>query len=86
MNSTARALGKVMQYEVRDVARSRWLVVYTLFFVLVADALLRFSDDRGKALLSLLNIVLLIIPLVTLVFKTILEFRYGDELAGTRRH
>ncbi len=22
----------------------------------------------------------------TLVFKTILEFRFGDELAGTRRH
>lgn len=78
MNSTARALGKVMQYEVRDVARSRWLVVYTLFFVLVADALLRFSDDRGKALLSLLNIVLLIIPLVTLVFSAMYLYSARD--------
>jgi sulfate transport system permease protein len=30
--------------------------------------------------------LLALLALVTLVFKTILEFRYGDELAGTRRH
>jgi len=26
------------------------------------------------------------LALVTLLIKTILEFRYGDELAGTRGH
>ncbi|MDB5540861.1 MAG: cysW [Devosia sp.] len=30
--------------------------------------------------------LLAMLALVTLVFKTILEFRFGDELAGTRRH
>jgi len=30
--------------------------------------------------------LLAMLALVTLVIKTILEFRYGDELAGTRRH
>jgi len=30
--------------------------------------------------------LLALLALLTLVFKTILEFRYGDELAGTRRH
>lgn len=30
--------------------------------------------------------LLALLALVTLLFKTILEFRYGDELAGTRRH
>ena len=30
--------------------------------------------------------LLAMLALVTLLFKTILEFRYGDELAGTRRH
>jgi len=30
--------------------------------------------------------LLALLALVTLVFKTILEFRFGDELAGTRRH
>ncbi|MEQ1899294.1 MAG: sulfate ABC transporter permease subunit CysW [Devosia sp.] len=30
--------------------------------------------------------LLALLALVTLVFKTILEFRFGDELAGTRKH
>jgi sulfate transport system permease protein len=30
--------------------------------------------------------LLALLALVTLLVKTILEFRYGDELAGTRRH
>lgn len=30
--------------------------------------------------------LLAMLALVTLVFKTLLEFRFGDELAGTRRH
>ena len=30
--------------------------------------------------------LLAMLALVTLLIKTILEFRYGDELAGTRRH
>ena len=30
--------------------------------------------------------LLAMLALVTLIVKTVLEFRYGDELAGTRRH
>ncbi len=30
--------------------------------------------------------LLAMLALVTLVFKTVLEFRFGDEIAGTRRH
>ena len=30
--------------------------------------------------------LLAMLALVTLIFKTLLEFRFGDELAGTRRH
>ena len=30
--------------------------------------------------------LLAMLALVTLLVKTILEFRYGDELAGTRKH
>lgn len=62
--------GKVMKYEVSDVLRSRWLIAYTLFFVIVTDALLRFTGGGPKALLGLTNVVLIIIPLVNVVFGT----------------
>ena len=66
MNTVA----KVMKYELRDVMRSRWLLAYTAFFLVVTDGLLRFTGDSANAVLSLLNIVLLIIPLVNVVFGT----------------
>ena len=61
---------KVMKYELRDVVRSRWLIAYTLFFLVVTDGLLRFTGDSANAVLSLLNVVLIIIPLVNIVFGT----------------
>jgi Cu-processing system permease protein len=64
---------KIAWFEVRDVLRSRWLIGYMLFFVLVADALLRFGSGE-KSLLSLVNIVLFVTPLVTLVFATVYQY------------
>jgi Cu-processing system permease protein len=60
---------KVARYELSNVGRSRWLLVYGAFFVVVTDALVRFGGGE-KALLSLVNVVLLVVPLVALVFGT----------------
>lgn len=61
---------RVVQYELRNALRSRWLVGYALFFFLVTDALLRFGDGGAKALLSLMSVVLFVLPLVAIVFGT----------------
>jgi len=66
-----KVTGKVAGYEIRDVIRSRWLIGYTLFFLLITDALFRFGGGGEKALLSLVNVVLLLIPLVAIVFSTV---------------
>ena len=57
--------------QMRDVVRSRWILVYTGFFFLLGEGLLRFSGDEAKALLSLATASLMIIPLATLVLATI---------------
>lgn len=62
-------VAKVARWQARNVLRSRWLLAYVGFFVVVGDALLRFGDG-GKALLSLVNVVLFVVPLVGLVFGT----------------
>jgi len=66
---------KVTGYGVRNLVRSRWLLVYTLFFFAAAEGLLRFSADGTKALLSLTSVVLFVVPLVTIVFGTV--YVYG---------
>jgi Cu-processing system permease protein len=59
---------KIARYGVRDLAQSRWLAGYAGFFAIATWALLRFSDTESKALLSLVNVVLLVVPLANLVF------------------
>ncbi len=67
MNTTT----KIVRYELRDVLRSRALIVYAVFFFGLTDVLLRFGGGGARAALSLMNVVLLLIPLVTIVFGTI---------------
>ena len=65
-----RTTTKIVRYELRDVLRSRSLIAYALFFLVVTDVLLRFGGG-ARAALSLMNVVLLLIPLVSIVFGTI---------------
>jgi Cu-processing system permease protein len=51
--------------------RSRWVAGYGLLLLLATGLLLRFGGSGDRALLSLLNVVLLLIPLVSVVFGTL---------------
>ena len=44
---------------------------YTLFLFLVSFSMFQMEEDSSKALLSLMNIILIALPLVSLVFTTI---------------
>ncbi|MGH7678503.1 MAG: ABC transporter permease [Gemmatimonadaceae bacterium] len=59
---------RVARYGARDLLRSRWLIAYGAFFFLATTLLLRFSDTESKALLSLVNVALLVVPLANIVF------------------
>lgn len=58
---------KISRYQLKDVLRSHWLPAYTLFFLLVTDALFRFGGDGERVIASLMNVVLIIVPLVGIV-------------------
>jgi Cu-processing system permease protein len=55
---------------VRDVGRRRWLLAYALFYLVLTDALFRFGGSGPRAVLSLANVVLGLVPLVSIVFGT----------------
>jgi Cu-processing system permease protein len=65
------SIGDVAKPQVRNVIRSRWLICYTLFFLIATEGLIRFSGGDAKTLLSLANVVLFVLPLMTLVYGTI---------------
>ena len=54
---------------IRDVGRRRWLMAYGLFYLVLTDALFRFGGS-GATTVSLTNVVLALVPLVSVVFGT----------------
>lgn len=61
---------KILRYELQNVRRSRWIAGYGLLLLLLTDALLRFGGGGPRAVLSLSNVVLVFVPLVSVVFGT----------------
>jgi Cu-processing system permease protein len=62
---------EVAKPQVRNVLRSRWLLCYVAFFGIATEGLLRFTGGDAKTLLSLTNVVLFVVPLMTLVYGTV---------------
>lgn len=65
---------KIFKYTFYDTLRSWWAVLYFLFFLASASSLLYFSGDFTRAVSSLLNIIILIVPLVSIVFATMFYY------------
>lgn len=58
---------KLLRYSFSDLLRSKWLFVYALFFFLSAGTLLLFTPGSSKAVISMMNVMLLFVPLVSSV-------------------
>ena len=62
---------KLSKYVLYDILRSKIILAYTLFLFVVSISMFQMEENSSKAMLSLLNIVLIVLPLVSLVFTTI---------------
>ena len=71
MNIAAR----IARYEVRDVSRGRWLIVYVALLFGLAQTLLALEADVIRSLAGLINLILIVVPLVGLLFGTL--YLYG---------
>src|SRR6188768_2074744 len=62
---------RVIKYVFYDILRTRFILLYTALLLISTFALFQLDSDSGKVVLSLLNIVLMVVPLVSVVFTTI---------------
>ncbi len=62
---------KISKYVLYDILRNKVMIAYTIFLFIVSVSLFQLEDNSAKAMLSLLNIVLIVVPLISLVFSTI---------------
>src|SRR5512134_3993154 len=62
---------KIFKYVVYDIIRSKLIVTYTILLFAISFGIIYTGRDVSKAVVSLLNIVILIVPLVSIIFGTI---------------
>lgn len=68
----------VIRYTFYDLLRSRWSFFYMLFFLVTGFTLLFLSNDLGSAIISLMNILLILAPLVGTIFGVIFYYNSAD--------
>jgi Cu-processing system permease protein len=61
----------VLRHEVRSLLRQRGVLIFGAAMLLITEAVLRLAGSAPRALVSLLNLVLLVVPLVTIMLGVI---------------
>lgn len=61
---------KIAKYVVYDILRSKVLIAYSLFLMLVSFSLFSMEENSSKSLISLMSVVMIIVPLVSIIFST----------------
>lgn len=64
-------VGAVCAAQWREIARNRWVLAYAVVLLVLTEATFRVGGSGVRALTSLLNLVLLLVPLVTSVFGVV---------------
>ena len=62
---------KIIKYQIKDNIQSRWIIGFFIFFMTFTYWLINFTGDAPKVILSILNMILIVIPLISLVFGSI---------------
>ena len=69
---------KVIKYVIIDILRNKIIVAYTLFLLVLSLSIFSLEDNSAKGLLGLLNIILIIVPLVSIIFSTIYVYNSAE--------
>ena len=61
-----------------DILRNRIVLLYTVFLFITSFSMFSLEDNTSKGLLSLLNVILIIVPLVSIIFSTIYVYNSAE--------
>jgi Cu-processing system permease protein len=69
---------KVIKYVIIDILRNKIMLAYTAFLLVLSLSIFSLEDNSAKGLLGLLNIILIIVPLVSIIFSTIYVYNSAE--------
>ena len=69
---------KIVKYVIMDILRSRIIIAYTLLLFILSFSVFNMETNSSKGVLSLLNVILIIVPLVSIIFSTIYIYNASE--------
>jgi Cu-processing system permease protein len=71
-------MNRILKYVILDILKNKIVVFYTILISLFSWSTFALEDSTAKGLLTILNIVLLIVPLVSILFSTIYIYNCNE--------
>jgi Cu-processing system permease protein len=69
---------RIIKFILADILKNRIVVLYTVFLAVFAWSVFSLEDNSAKGLLTMLNIILLTVPLVSILFSTIYIYNSAE--------
>jgi len=71
-------MNKIIKYVIADLLRSRTILVYALVLLVLSVSVFSIEDNADKGVVSLLNIILFVVPLVSIIFSTVYLYNSAE--------
>lgn len=69
---------KIIKHIMADILRNKVILLYTLLLAIASLSIFALEDTSSKGLLSMLNVLLMIVPLFSLIFSTIYIYNSSE--------
>jgi len=71
-------MGKIIKYILLDILRNKIVLAYTTLLFAITFCVFSLEDSTQKGLLTALNLILFIVPLVSIIFSTIYMYNSAE--------
>ena len=71
-------MNKIIKYVIADILRNRIVLAYMFFLMAISFTVFNLEDNSDKGILTLINLVLIVVPLVSIVFSTIYIYNSSE--------
>jgi Cu-processing system permease protein len=69
---------KIIKYVILDILKNKIVIGYALLLMVMSLSVFNLETDTSKGLLSLLNVILIIVPLISIIFSTIYIYNSSE--------
>ncbi|MBS1729912.1 MAG: ABC transporter permease subunit [Bacteroidetes bacterium] len=69
---------KILKYVMVDIVQNKIVLIYTALLLIISLSIFNLEDSAAKGMLSLLNIILILVPLICIIFSTIYVYNSAE--------